>query len=83
MSVRGFLSHQLLEVEAELVAASKEADLLGLDIGEHADEIHWDKTLASDATEWIKKAAVTRHRLDRVEGLLRAYNLHLNANRGE
>jgi hypothetical protein len=83
MARKGFLSHQLLETEAELTAVWKEADELGLDVGEHADQIRWDKSLGLPADDWMKRVSAIRHRLDRAEGLLHAYNLHLNANRGE
>jgi len=83
MSRRGFLSHQLLEAETELAAAAKQADALGLDLGEHSDDIEWHKTLALPADEWMDRVSAVRHRLDRAEGLLRAYNIHLKAQRGE
>jgi len=83
MSVRGFLSNQLLEAEVELMAVGKVADELGMTIGEHADEIHWDKMLASSPSEWLSKVAELRYRLDRAQGLLNAYEIHRKANGGE
>ena len=83
MSVRGFLAHQLIEVENELSACAKYVDLLAMEIGEHSDEIHWDKTAALPADAWLKDVRTLRWKMDRAEGLLRAYNLHLDANGGE
>ena len=77
---RRFLAHQLAEVETELMACGKFADRLGLEIGEHSDEIHWDGAAAMPADAWLKEVRSLQWRLDRAEGLLRAYNLHLTAN---
>jgi hypothetical protein len=80
---RGFLAHQLAEVENELASCSFVADRLGLEIGEHSDEIHWDKTAALPAHAWLDEVVACRRKLDRAEGLLRAYNLVLTTNNGE
>jgi hypothetical protein len=77
---RRFLAHQLAEVETELAACAKFADRLGLEIGEHSDEIHWDGAAAQPAEGWMKEVRALQWRLDRAEGLLRAYNIFLTAN---
>jgi hypothetical protein len=80
---RGFLAHQLVEVEDELASCANFADQLSLEIGEHSDEIHWDKAAALPADAWLKEIRSLQWKLDRAEGLLRAYNLQLAANKGE
>lgn len=80
---RGFLAHQLAEVETELAGAAKVADLLSLEIGEHSDEIHWDKHAGFAAAEWIDEVTRVQARLARAEGLLRAYELARCARLGE
>ncbi len=79
---RGFLAHQLVSVEDELASCSFVADRLGMEIGEHSDEIHWDKATALPADGWLQEVVECRRKLERAEGLLRAYNLQLAANKG-
>jgi hypothetical protein len=80
---RGFLAHQLAEVETELGDAAKVADLLSLNIGDHSDEIHWDKHPGWSADSWIREVGNIQQKLVRAEGLLRAYELARCANLGE
>jgi hypothetical protein len=54
-----------------------------LEIGEHSDEIHWQDGKAFPADEWIAEIVTLRNQLDRAEGLLRAYNLVVTAEKGE
>ncbi|HEY7822331.1 MAG TPA: hypothetical protein VIG24_05840 [Acidimicrobiia bacterium] len=83
MGTRGFLSRQLLEAETELAAAGDTSDKLGFDIGDHADAIHFDDADASGVEDWLNTIRLVKYRLDRAEGLLRAYDLHRKANQGE
>jgi hypothetical protein len=80
---RGFLAHQLAEVETELTLAVAQADALSFDVGGHSDEIHWDGRPALPAAGWIGEVEKIRNRLARCEGLLRAYELARRANLGE
>jgi hypothetical protein len=74
---RAFLAHQLLEAESELTWVALHADAVGLDVGEHSDEIHWDGAAARPLDEALVTIREMRHRLDRAEGLIRAYGLAL------
>jgi hypothetical protein len=80
---RGFLAHQLVEVETELAGAAKVADSLSLDVGDHSDEIHWDGRAGVSASGWIDDVVKVQKMLARAEGLLRAYELARRANLGE
>jgi hypothetical protein len=80
---RRFLAHQLSVAETELASAASAADSLGLDVGEHSDQIHWDDAAAEGADVWMQRVSEIRARIDRVEGLLRAYELVRKSNSGE
>jgi hypothetical protein len=80
---RGFLAHQLAEVETELTDAARQADALSLDVGDHSDQIHWDGREGLTAAHWIDEVLTIQRRLARAEGLLRAYELARRANLGE
>lgn len=81
--MRKFLSSQLIEVETSLASVGHRADSLGFDIGDHADEIHWDNVTARDVSEWLSDVTRMRVDLERVEGLLKAYEIHRKSNIGE
>lgn len=83
MATRGFLANQLLQAEEELSRAATEAQNLAFDLGEHSDEIHWDKAAALPADKFMEQVNTIRMRVARAEGLLFAYNIHLKAQRGE
>jgi hypothetical protein len=77
--MRKFPAQQLLSVETELDEISTTAANLAMDVGDHSDELHWDAQEMKAADRWIAQAESLRHRLDRVEGLLRAYEMFRNA----
>ena len=81
--MRRFSSRQLLTVENELHNVAREADSISTKVGEHADNIHFENAKEMSAVEWLEDVVELRERLSHVEGLLRAYNIHVNANRGE
>lgn len=72
---RGFLSRQLVDAETELVWVAKHADYLGLELGELADEIHFEGAAARPVDEALITVRELRTRIDRVEGLLGAYRM--------
>ena len=81
--MRKFPAHQLANTELELTSAGFQADRLALDIGDHSDEINWDDHEPLSADDWLNEIALIRAKLDRAEGLLRAYELFRKAQRGE
>jgi len=80
---RGFLAHQLAEVETELTACSFDADTLALEVGEHSDAIHWDQAAPLPADVWMAKVVSLQNKLNRAEGLLRAYSMVASTTKGE
>ena len=81
--MRKFPAHQLAETENELASLAFNAERLGWDIGEHSDDVHWRDENPADASEWIREIQQLRGKLDRAEGLLRAYELVRKAKIGE
>ena len=81
--MRKFPAHQLANTESELASAGFHADRLGFDIGDHSDEIHWDEQKPVSAADWLNEIALIRGKIDRAEGLLRAYELFRKAEQGE
>ena len=81
--MRKFPAHQLSETENELASLAFHADHMSLDIGEFSDRIHWDGDEPIGAQHWIDEVVRLRGKLDRAEGLLRAYELVRKAKIGE
>ncbi|HEY7823469.1 MAG TPA: hypothetical protein VIG24_11565 [Acidimicrobiia bacterium] len=76
---RSFLANQLLEAEVELMWVGKHADALGFDVGDLSDELHFDGAPPRPLVEAIATVRELKLRLDRAEGLIRAYSLALEA----
>lgn len=81
--MRNFPAHQLAETENELASLAFNAERLSWDIGEHSDGVHWRDEKPWDASEWIAEIQELRDKLNRAEGLLRAYELFRKARQGE
>lgn len=81
--MRNARSQQLIEVERELLAVAVEAESISLDIGDHADELHYDRAPAQPADKWMSDVLRMRINLKRAEGLLRAYQLMQAVDQGE
>lgn len=79
---RRFLSHQLIEAELELSKTGRMADELGFELGEMADEIHFDGAAARPAEEALITIRELKRSLERAEGLVRAYQLGYLAEKG-
>ena len=80
---RSFLSNQLVEAESELVWIAKHADYLGLELGELADEIHFEGAAARSVAQARKNAREIANRCAGVDGLLAAYELVFDKGKGE
>ena len=77
------MSEQLIQVERELLAVAVEAEKISFEIGDHADEIHYDGADARLGEKWKSDVLRMRLNLQRAEGLLRAYELFRTVNQGE
>jgi len=75
---RNFASRQLIEVETELADLAGVADELGMVIGESADSVHYDGVVPPPSAAWLETVRQLRYKLDRAEGLIRAYDIHVN-----
>lgn len=76
--VRSFASKQLIEAETELAFVGKHADYLSFELGEHADEMHFDGVAARDLSEQaLETIKDLKAALGRAEGLVRAYSIYL------
>lgn len=81
--MRDFLPNQLLACEAELLLVGSIATELGWDLGDLSDRQHWDGAVAEPVGERADHViAEIRRATDRVDGLLKAYQMVLNARAG-
>lgn len=79
MRGRNFEASQLLLVEDLLNQLSLAADAVAMDVGVHADEIHYDGKAPADMRDMLLRVRALAYEAQRAEGLLRAYQLFWNA----
>jgi hypothetical protein len=72
---RGFFANQLWEAETLLDEVSSASNMLALDIGVVSDDIHFSSMEPSSAYLSLKKVDELEKKLERVRGLLHAYEL--------
>ncbi len=72
---RAVISQQLLTVEAELEGLASRLSELAMMLGDYADELHWDKVEPASQAVALELIRDSIPVLQRVEGLLHAYEL--------
>jgi hypothetical protein len=74
-----FESRQMYAIEQTVQDVASELAEAGWDVGQYADEYHYDGKPAADLSPIMDRLLDARQQLESAIGLVRAYEIHRNA----